>query len=136
MLVRLDEDVALVGRWKPLGSGEISINGQVLKKAVPATQVQTPAQQPGLAAGVHDEAGADAAGVPIRSLEAYTRSPLSIPDNLGYPVPLAYIDPQGAGVLQQDMVKPGDAILGRNEDTWRWFLRNTNSKGRDRGPRT
>ena len=111
VLVRLDEDVAVVGTRKPTASDEVSIHCQVLKKGVPTPQVQTPAQQPSLSAGVNDEVYADAARVPVLRPEAYPGSSFSVPDNLHHPMAFAHIDTQGTRVLQQDLVEQGAPYL-------------------------
>ena len=77
MRVRLDKNICVIGRRQTLRTSKIGVDRQVLKKGIPAAQLQLVPQERALATGIYHETGPGNARSAIGSVTHPTARPSS-----------------------------------------------------------
>ncbi len=105
VFVGLDKNVARVGFGKPLCTGEIAVDREVLEEGIPAPQIELAADQGTLATGIDDPSRLGLTGGPACRAEADASRPIMLKVDIDDLIAFTNIDPLCAAVVQQQLIK-------------------------------
>ena len=110
MRIRLNENIARIGCRQTSRASAIGVDRQVLKKRIPAAQLQLASQERALATGVHHETRL---GDPVRAIGCVTHPhrPTICPQNVHHLMALSDVHTMHPAVLQEELVEEGTPDL-------------------------